>query len=61
MIDRDSPAGSWADALRYPHSIRILEDTRAFTTHSPRAETSGAAVLNHDAAPPSKDQTSFHR
>lgn len=31
MIDHDSPPGSWADALRFPNSIRILEaPERAF-------------------------------
>ena len=52
MIDTESEAGAWAKALPYCRNIRILEDTRASTTHSPRAETSGAAVLNPDAAPP---------
>jgi hypothetical protein len=38
-----SPPGSWADALRYPNSIRILEDTRALTPTPLRAEPAGAA------------------
>ena len=51
MIDNESEPGSWAEALRFPHSIRVLEDTRAPHTHSQRAEPAGAAVPNPDAAP----------
>ncbi len=48
MIDAESEPGAWAEALRFPHSIRVLPDTRA--PASPRAETDGAA-LPQTAAP----------
>jgi hypothetical protein len=40
-----SPFGSWADALRYPNSIRVLPDTRAPTPIPLRAEPAGAADM----------------
>jgi len=54
VIDRDSEPGSYADALRYPHSIRVSE-YRALPTLPSRAEPSGTAVLNPDAVPPFSD------
>ena len=48
MIDHQSEPGAWQEALRFPHSIRVLPDTRA--PASPRAETDGAA-FSRTAAP----------
>ena len=45
MIDDQSEPGSWAEALRFPHSIRVLPDTRAPTPTPLRAEPAGAADM----------------
>lgn len=45
MIDHDSPAGSWSDALRYPHSIRILEEHPGDIDPLPSPVNCGAADM----------------
>jgi len=49
-----SEPGSYADALRYPHSIRVSE-YRALPTLPSRAEPSGTAEINPLAVPPFSD------
>jgi hypothetical protein len=60
VIDRDSEPGSYADALRYPHSIRVSEYlSRAADPLPAAADDCGTAVLNPDAVPPFSDDP-FH-
>lgn len=52
MIDRDSLPGSYADALRYPHSIRVSE----YPGDTDPVPGNCGAVVDPDAAPPLSDK-----
>lgn len=51
MIDDQSDAGSWKDALRYPHSIRV-SDFHAPLSTAPERVMTGGTVEQSPAVPP---------
>lgn len=60
MIDRDSEPGSYADALRYPHSIRVSEYLSRAAVPLPVAADDCEAGDQSPSASPFSDDDPFH-